>query len=119
MTRRIGFEPVPEFTDAELSEFLRKTISHDTDHVDELLVDLAETIEETKANGQEIGFAYAKLMNYLAGLEKPVRIHLCAAALWKLHGQENAELHVLQYERETETGHGSQEQRPSTDLPRP
>jgi hypothetical protein len=109
VTRRIGLEPVPDFTDAELSEFLKKTISHDLDHLEEVLVDLIGTVQETKENGQEIGFAYAKLMNYLASLPKPVRIHLCAAALWKLHGQENAEIHALRYEREMDTGHAPQE----------
>lgn len=109
MTRRIGFEPVPDFTDAELVEFLKKTISNDTAMCDEVLEDLHGTVEETKENGQDSEFAYAKLMNYLTGLPKPVRIHLCAAALWKLHGQENAEIVALQYEVETETGHGSQE----------
>lgn len=98
MTRRIGFEPVPDFTDKELSEFLHKTISHDIDHVEEVLADLIGTIQETRENGQDIGFAYAKLMNYLTQLPKPVRIHLCAGALWKLHGQENADVHVLRYE---------------------
>ncbi|AZS12599.1 hypothetical protein HWB99_gp063 [Mycobacterium phage DrLupo] len=98
MTRRIGFEPVPDFTDAELVEFLKKTITNDTDHLLEILEDLIGTVEETKANGQAEEFAYAKLMNYLTQLPKPVRIHLCAAALWKLHGQENADLRVLRYE---------------------
>ncbi|AAN02117.1 gp63 [Mycobacterium phage Barnyard] len=112
MTRRIGFEPVPDFTDEELVQFLQKTITNDTDHLEEVLIDLLGTVEETRANGQNVEFAYAKLMNWLTGLPKPVRIHLCAAALWKLHGQENAEIRPLHHE-ETDTGHGPQIERPS------
>lgn len=90
---RIGLTPVPD--DAEIVGFLQKTISHDRDHLEEILLDLSGTVFETQEKGQPKDFAYGKLMNYLASLPRPVRIHLCAAALWKLHGQENAEIHVL------------------------
>jgi translation initiation factor 2B subunit (eIF-2B alpha/beta/delta family) len=90
---RIGLTPVPD--DEELLRFLKKTISHDTDHLEEVMADLMGSVEETLSKEQPEEFVYAKLMNFLASLERPVRIHLCAAALWKLHGQENATLHVL------------------------
>lgn len=98
MSNRIGLDVVPEFSDEELLGFLKKTIFHDTEHCEEVLKDLIGTTDETKENGQSEEFAYAKLMNYLAALPKPERIHLCAAALWKLHGQNNAEIHALPLE---------------------
>lgn len=98
MPRRIGLDVVPEFSDEEMLGFLQKTINNDAIYCDEVLTDLIGTADETKEKGQAEEFIYAKLMNFLAGLPKPVRIHLCAAALWRLHGQENAELHVLPVE---------------------
>jgi hypothetical protein len=102
MSDRIGLDVVPDFTDAELLGFLQKTIFHDTQYCEEVLADLIGTTDETKEKGQSEEFAYAKLMNYITDLPKPVRIHLCAAALWKLHGQNNAEIHALPQETDTD-----------------
>lgn len=85
MVNHIGLVPVPG--DEPLSEFIEKMIKGDTELLGKKLGELDLTVKETKEQDQPDNFAYAKLMNYLATvISHPDLIHLCAAALWEIHG---------------------------------
>ena len=47
--------------------------------------ELIETIDETIASGQPPIFAFGKMLNYLATLEKPELVEILAGALWTLN----------------------------------
>lgn len=104
MTDHVGLVPVP--SDGELVPFLQKMIDDDTASLDLHTAEVEDTIDDTVENqGQPIEFAYAKMLNFLANDEMMSRlelVHLCAAALWKLHEDDNqpiVELHVLETDK--------------------
>jgi hypothetical protein len=80
--RRVGFTPVPD--DADLEVFFADLIRDNEKVLGEILSELDETLAFTVANDEPRLFAYGKLLNYLASLDKNSRVHICAAALWKI-----------------------------------
>lgn len=78
----IGLVPVPG--DKPLGEFIETLIKRDREFLNKKLIELEDTIRETKESEQPDNFAYAKMLNYLAkGISHPDLINLCAAALWE------------------------------------
>lgn len=80
--RHIGIRKIP--SDADLEKFLESLIKEYLDETDKTVGELNETIKETEDSGQPSSFAFAKMLNYLATLEKPELIELLAGALWHL-----------------------------------
>jgi hypothetical protein len=79
--RRIGIRAIPD--DVNIATFLSKMIE-EHDHKREAVEEqLADTLEETIRASQPPVFAFAKLMNYLATLEKPELIELLSSSLWR------------------------------------
>lgn len=101
MAGRVGLTPVPD--DEELIQFLTGMIAADADLCDHHIIELRETIEETLKSEEPIEFAYARMINFLAeGIEVRELAHLCAAAMWRLHGQNNAEITSISGETDAE-----------------
>lgn len=88
--RRIGITVIPD--DAELAKYLEELSIQNQTLCEGILIELRETVTGTLAEDQPEIFAYAKMLNFLASLSKIELNNLCAAALWKLHGQNNAEI---------------------------
>lgn len=84
MAGHIGLVPVPD--DGELSEFIQKMIANDSETCDRHAAELAETLQFTQEANEPEEFAYARMLNFLAdSLEQKELIHLCAAAMWRIH----------------------------------
>lgn len=83
---RVGLTPIP--TDANIEYFLNDLYANHRKKLNEVLLDMAGTIERTEAVGEPAIFSYAKLLNYLSSeqVKKPELIRLLAAALWELEG---------------------------------
>lgn len=81
--RRIGIRAVPD--DADIARFLRQLEEEYQPKVKEIKEQLSETIDETILADQPPIFAFGKLLNYLATLEKPELIELLAGCLWEGH----------------------------------
>lgn len=88
MTARSGLTPVP--SDVEIDEWLRKRILDHKRLCDETLVDLKNTLIQTRGAGEPDVFTYGRLLNYLADPEElqAELIELCASALWSLGQKE-------------------------------
>lgn len=78
--RRIGIRAIPD--DADIAKFLESLIQEYNKKTIEKVKELNETIKETENSGQPAEFAFGKMLNYLATLEKPELIELLAGALW-------------------------------------
>lgn len=79
--RHIGIRSVPD--DADIAKFLR-SLCEEYKHKNNLVEDqLLETIDDTIEQKQPPIFAFGKLLNYLATLEKPELIEILAGSLWK------------------------------------
>lgn len=78
--RRIGLKPVPD--DADIAKFLAKTMEEYTQKTNATIKQLEETLEQTIQDEQPPIFAFGKMLNYLATLEKPELIELLAGSLW-------------------------------------
>ena len=105
MAGHIGLVPVPD--DGELSDFIRKMIVSDSEQCDRHTAELAETVEVTREMEEPEEFAYARMLNFLAdNLEQKELIHLCAAALWRIHNlnqtPDKANLIAIQTETDQE-----------------
>lgn len=79
--RHIGIRPIPD--DADIAKFLQETNTEYQVKLDGIIVQLNDTLNETMKENQPPIFALAKLLNYLAKMEKPELIELLSAALWK------------------------------------
>lgn len=79
--RRIGIRAIPD--DADIAKFLAQLTNEYADKVCEVDDQLKDTIDETIRQNQPPIFAFGKLLNYLATLEKPELIELVAGLLWK------------------------------------
>jgi hypothetical protein len=94
VTQRRHHHPKPD--DEEISKYLESKSIKDFDECQAVLVELAETIFYTFQNEEPKIFAYGRLLNYLTdGVERETLTRICAAALWKLYGQNNAEIKVI------------------------
>ena len=78
--RRVGLRPIPE--DVDIAEFLYATMQEYRNKAKEKVKELDDTIEETIRSDQPPIFAFGKMLNYLATLEKPELIELLAGSLW-------------------------------------
>jgi hypothetical protein len=83
--RRIGIRAIPD--DADIAKFLTQLIDEYDDKVNEKRSELKETIEQTIRNNEPPVFAFGKMLNYLATLEKPELIELLAGTLWRTEWQ--------------------------------
>lgn len=79
--RHIGIRPVPD--DADIAKFLSQLVDEYQTHREDVEQQLKETVEETIRANQPPVFAFGKLLNYLATLEKPELIELLSSVLWK------------------------------------
>lgn len=79
--RRIGIRAVPD--DADIAKFLGAMIEENQEKRIEVENQLRDTVDETIRQNQPPVFAFAKLLNYLATLEKPDLIELLSSCLWK------------------------------------
>lgn len=79
--RHIGIRPIPD--DADISKFLQETNTEYQTKLDGIILQLNDTLTETVKESQPPVFALAKLLNYLAKMEKPELIELLSAALWR------------------------------------
>jgi hypothetical protein len=79
--RRIGIRAIPD--DADIAKFLQKLIEEYDEKVGVQKQELADTIEQTIRNDEPPVFAFAKMLNFLATLEKPELIELLAGLLWR------------------------------------
>lgn len=79
--RRIGIRVIPD--DVDIANFVKKLDREYQVKVDEIKIQLEETINQTLKQGQPRIFAFAKLLNYLATLEKPELIEMLSSTLWK------------------------------------
>lgn len=79
--RRIGIRAIPD--DADVAKFLGKLKDEYVLKAAEVEDQLADTIEETIRSDQPPIFAFGKLLNYLATLEKPELVELFAGLIWK------------------------------------
>ena len=79
--RRIGLRAVPD--DADIAKFLGKLSNEYQIRVDEICLQLNDTLNQTIKAGEPPIFALGKLLNYLAILEKPELIEILAGVLWK------------------------------------
>lgn len=93
---------VPGPDNATLAGYFATMITKDTEEIDRHLVELSDTVVDTETKAEPIEFAYAKMVNYFGSddITVPELVHLCAAAIWKLHGQENAQIYVLKADEE-------------------
>jgi len=85
MIRRVGLIPVPD--DANVTEFLEKLRTENTEEMQRFLKELKDTVSETGSSGQPEVFAYGKMLTYLATEEsvtQPWLINVLASALWEL-----------------------------------
>lgn len=78
--RRIGMRQVPD--DADIAEFLKKMFEEHNNKLAQKENELKDTIDETVNSNEPSIFAFGKLLNYLATLEKPDLIELLSAAMW-------------------------------------
>jgi hypothetical protein len=86
----------PSPNDEEISKHLESKSLKDLEECQAVLVELAETIFYTFQNEEPKIFAYGRLLNYLTdGVGRETLIRICAAALWKLYGQGNAEIRAI------------------------
>jgi hypothetical protein len=81
--RHIGIRPIPD--DADVAKFLGDLSEEYKKILKEKGEELIETIDETIASGQPPIFAFGKMLNYLATLEKPELVEILAGALWTLN----------------------------------
>lgn len=81
MDRRIGIRAIPD--DADIAQFLGNLAEEYKKKSDDVGDQLIETIDDSIAENQPPIFAFGKLLNYLATLEKPELIELLAGSLWK------------------------------------
>lgn len=79
--RRIGIRAVPD--DADIAQFLGKLSEEYKEKANSVGDQLIETIDESIAENQPPIFAFGKLLNYLATLEKPELVEILAGNLWK------------------------------------
>ena len=79
--RHVGFTPIPK--DADIAEFLQNLIKEQREELGATLKQLYDTIEQTHEAEEPTVFAFAKLLNFLASLEKPELVRLLSAALWE------------------------------------
>lgn len=79
--RRIGLKPVPD--DADIANFLHKTMEEYNEKFNDTKKELEDTLEQTIIEGEPPIFAFGKMLNYLATLEKPELIELLAGCMWK------------------------------------
>ena len=78
---KVGIRVVPQ--DVDIAEFLYALKEEYTAKTDEKLQELEDTIEQTIRSNEPPIFAFGKMLNYLASLEKPELIELLAGAMWK------------------------------------
>ena len=84
---RVGNMPAP--SDAELVSWLVKMRDDDATELTNLLVELETTDADTRDGGEPEVFVYARLMNYLGnGINETELMHLAAAAIWQVYGQD-------------------------------
>lgn len=79
--RRIGIRAVPD--DADIAKFLGELVEEYQQKAGEKSVELQDTIEQTIRSNEPPVFAFGKMLNYLATLEKPELIELLAGLLWE------------------------------------
>lgn len=78
---RVGIRAVP--ADTDIAIFLDKLMEEYKQISDEKEKELADTIEQTIRDNEPPIFAFGKMLNYLAQLEKPELIEILAGTLWK------------------------------------
>ena len=81
--RHIGIRPIPD--DADVAKFLGELAVEYRKLLDEKCKELIDTIDETIESNQPPIFAFGKMLNYLATLEKPELVEILAGALWTLN----------------------------------
>lgn len=79
--RRIGLRQVPD--DADIALFLNRMWEEHQEKLEAKEFELDETLESTIKEKEPPIFAFGKLMNYLATLEKPELIELLSASMWR------------------------------------
>lgn len=79
--RRVGIRAIPD--DADLAKFLFALSEEYEAKIKDVNEQMDDTIDQTIRSKEPPIFAFAKLLNYLASLEKPELIELLAASIWK------------------------------------
>lgn len=79
--RRIGIRAVPD--DADIAKFLSELSEEYKKKAEEIEDQLVDTIDQSIEEGQPPIFAFGKLLNYLATMEKPELIEVLSGMLWK------------------------------------
>lgn len=92
----------PVRDDDKVESLLNVMVADDADKLAAIMEQFRDTVVQTESDGQPEVFAYAKAMNFLRSgdVGLPEMVHLLAAAMWKLHGQNNAEIFVLKADGE-------------------
>jgi len=79
--RRVGIRAIPD--DADVAKFLFSLSEEYETKIKEVCEQMDDTIEQTIRSEEPPIFAFGKLLNYLASLEKPELIELLAGAIWR------------------------------------
>lgn len=84
---RIGLKSVPP--DVVLEEWLYNLFLEYRHETDNFGIELMDTIMQTHHERQPHIFAFAKMLNKLATMEKPDLIKILSAAMWHALGEED------------------------------
>lgn len=95
-----GLTPVPD--DSALAGFLGERIAEDWIACNQLLEELDDTINDTEIGNIPVEFAYGKMLNKFRDIEPHELVNIAAAAMWRLHGQNNAVVTVIRTETDTD-----------------
>lgn len=87
MTKRIGVDPVPD--DAEKEQWLQDKLKTATELAKQLADGFEDAAQYSKEQNEPEIFAYARLLNHVAGLDQPTLIRILSAFVWHNNkGQE-------------------------------
>jgi hypothetical protein len=79
--RRVGIRAIPD--DADVAKFLFSLSEEYETKIKEVYEQMDDTIDQTIRSKEPPIFAFGKLLNYLASLEKPELVELLAGSIWK------------------------------------
>lgn len=86
MPNRIGIESVP---DEEMEKWLQSRLDMATKDATVLTEEFLEVVELGQERNDPEIFAYARLLNHLAGLDAPTILRILSAYVW--HGYKQQE----------------------------
>ena len=83
---RVGFKRLPD--DANIEDWLNKLFLEYRAEMDQFGIELVETIQQTNKDEEPRIFAFAKMLNKLATMDKPQLIKILSAVMWEGLGED-------------------------------